>query len=83
MSKTATQCERILNLLASRIGEWVPLPEILDLHIAQYNARIFTLRKEGHEIESKVETQGDGSRHSWFRLVPKEKQGDLWGRTQK
>lgn len=43
---------------------WVPLPDILALRIAQYNARIFELRGLGHPIESKQE--GD---RSWFRLI--------------
>jgi hypothetical protein len=48
-------------------GEWVPLPDILALRIAQYNARFHELRKLNFSIESRTETV-DGQRHSWFRL---------------
>jgi hypothetical protein len=37
---------------------------------AQYNARIFELRRRGFNIENRVEMRDDGSRHSWFRLIP-------------
>lgn len=66
----ATQCGRILRLLQSRCGQFVPLPEILALGIAQYNARIHSLRRAGYAIENKTEAAG-GQRHSWFRLLPK------------
>jgi hypothetical protein len=41
----ATQRGRILNLLISARGEWVPLPAILDLKFKQFGARI--LEPEG------------------------------------
>ena len=66
-SHRRNQCERILELLRGANGQWVPLPRILDLRISQYSARIFTLRREGHQIENKTQTV-DGRRHSWFRL---------------
>lgn len=65
-----TQEELLLLLLAAanaRGVEWVPLPDILALGIAQYNARIHYLRRAGHDIENKTETV-DGTRLSWFRL---------------
>lgn len=65
-----SQCGRILRLLESRRGEWVPLYEILNLKISQYGTRVKELRdKWGYVIENKTET-ADGQRHSWFRLVP-------------
>ena len=63
-----TQQQRILNLLKSRLNEWIPLPQILDLHIAQYGTRIKELRASGHDIKSKTEWVA-GERHSWFRLI--------------
>lgn len=64
-----SQCGMILRLLKSRAGEWVPLPEILELGCAQYNTRIKELRDEwGFPIENRTETV-NGERHSWFRLV--------------
>jgi hypothetical protein len=69
MSVRETQCARILDLLKERAGTWVPLPTILDLHIAQYNARIFQLRANGHNIENKIERGDDGQVRSWYRLL--------------
>jgi hypothetical protein len=68
-----TQQKRILTLLNSRPNQWVPLPDILDLHIAQYGTRIKELRADGFQIENKTEWI-NGARHSWFRLVPQERQ---------
>jgi hypothetical protein len=65
--RSTIQSETILTLLRSAHGTWVPLPEILALGIAQYNARIFELRKRSLNIENRTETV-DGVRHSWFRL---------------
>jgi hypothetical protein len=62
------QSERLLVLLRSAHGAWVPLPEILALGIAQYGARILELRRSGLHIENRIESVG-GVRHSWFRLV--------------
>jgi hypothetical protein len=66
--RNAIQSEQILDLLRSAHGAWVPLPEILALGVAQYNSRIFDLRKHGLNIENRTETIA-GVRHSWFRLV--------------
>src|SRR5271157_5030759 len=63
-----TQRTRILRLLSDARGGWVPLPEILALGIAQYNSRIWDLRKLGLTIENRTETI-EGVRHSWFRLA--------------
>ncbi len=65
--RSTIQSEVILALLRSA-GSWVPLPEILALGIAQYNARIWDCRKRGLNIENRTETI-DGVRYSWFRLV--------------
>jgi len=65
---TTRQAEKILALLRSAHGGWVPLPEIMAC-AAQYNARVFELRQRGLNIENRTETMGNGSRHSWFRLV--------------
>jgi hypothetical protein len=68
MSSRETQRTRMLDLLRSRNGEWVPLPEILALGVAQYNSRIYDLRRAGFDIQNRIEEIG-GVRHSWFRLV--------------
>ncbi len=62
-----TQSAEILRLLIEARGAWVPLPEIMAC-AAQYNARIFELRKQGFRIENRTEVVDD-VRHSWFRLV--------------
>jgi hypothetical protein len=59
-----TQRDKLLQLLRDRAPDWVPLPDILRLGVAQYNARIFDLRRLGHRIESRQEGE-----RSWFRLV--------------
>ena len=66
----STQRAQVLALLRSAHGGWVPLPTILALGIAQYNARVFELRRSGYQIENRSEVV-DGSRHSFFRLVEK------------
>jgi biotin operon repressor len=63
-----SQREKILRLLQGRTNEWVSLPEILSLGVAQYNARLFELRALGHKIENKTQ-EVEGVRHSWYRLV--------------
>jgi hypothetical protein len=64
-----TQTDRIVSLLRARSPNWVPLPEILNLRISQYGARLYQARQEwGLNIESRVEIV-DGEKHSWFRLV--------------
>lgn len=65
--QSKTQRAAILRLLIEARGAWVPLPEIMAC-AAQYNARIFELRKQGFAIENRVETVDD-ERHSWFRLI--------------
>jgi hypothetical protein len=69
-----TQRARILRLLIEARGREVPLYEILPL-AAQYNARIWSLRKMGFKIENRTEER-DGVRHSWFRLVSGPPQAD-------
>ena len=62
-----TQRARILRVLIEARGAWVPLPQIMTC-AAQYNARIFELRRLGFKIENRT-GEIDGARHSWFRLV--------------
>jgi hypothetical protein len=63
----ATQRGRILKLLIEARGGWVPLPEI-SACAAQYNARIFEIRRLGFRIENRTREVA-GVRHSSFRLV--------------
>jgi hypothetical protein len=64
-----TQRARILRILVDACGAWVPLPKILELHISQFGARIFELRRTGFHIENKTERDDSGAIHSWYRLV--------------
>src|SRR5690242_6001327 len=69
MSRRPCQTARIVDLLRSRSPHWVSLPEILELRISQYSARIHQARhKWGLPIENRTEIVG-GKKHSWFRLV--------------
>ena len=61
-----TQRGMILDLLISARGDWVPLPKITDC-AAQYNARIFELRRLGFRIKNRTK-EVNGAKHSWFRL---------------
>jgi hypothetical protein len=65
-----TQRSSILALLIAAKGLWVPLPDILELRISQFGARLYELRHYLHlNIENRTETV-DGVRHSWYRLNP-------------
>jgi len=68
-----TQEERILDLLRRgrerSPGGWVTLPEILDLRISQYGARIFGLRQKGFEIQNDDSQRRGDVVCSRFRLV--------------
>ncbi len=61
---------KLMNLFRARPNQWIPLPEILSLGIAQYNARILELRIEGEKIENRIE-RVDGQTHSWFKWTSK------------
>ena len=78
-----TQCDRIRALLEARTGQWVPLPEILDLRprIAMYVTRIYELRilgiSEGFRIDNKLERdEATSETHSWYRLLPAARKGE-------
>jgi hypothetical protein len=62
----ASQRSKILGLLVSARGDWVPLPKIVEL-ASQYNARLYELRRLGFRIANKMR-EVDGVRRSWFRL---------------
>jgi hypothetical protein len=68
--KARSQRAAILRLLVDAKGGWVALPNVLELGIAQYNARILELRRLGFVIENRTE-RINGARHSWFRLTGK------------
>jgi hypothetical protein len=70
-----SQREKIMALLKAADGGWVSLPEILNC-AAQYNARIFELRRLGFRIENRTE-EIEGVRCSWFRLVAEEVARDV------
>jgi hypothetical protein len=59
---------RIYRLLRDASGEWVGLPQILALGIAQHSARLWSLKhKRGLPIENKLERE-NGVTRSWYRL---------------
>lgn len=62
--KKPTQHDRLLSLLRYHKNQWVALPEILALYIAQYGRVINDLRKQGYDIRNRQE-----GRHSWFMLI--------------
>jgi hypothetical protein len=71
---SAHQRERVLQLLLSRRGEWIPAAEIAEAGGLQYGARLFELRHEqNYRIESRTERVRTGARshikRSWFKLL--------------
>lgn len=72
------QRERMRALLTENAGEWIPLPKVLDLRIAQYNRVIGELRDEGMVILNRTEHVGR-SVHSWIKYVPDEKPPEMPG----
>lgn len=63
----ASQRSKILGLLVSARGDWVSLVEVKEC-AAQYNSRIYDLRRLGFRIENKIR-EIEGKRLSWFRLL--------------
>lgn len=53
MSDRKPQRDKILGLLVSARGAWVPLPEIA-AHAMQYNSRLHELRAMGFQIQNKT-----------------------------
>ncbi len=68
MTLRASQRQRILELLLSARGDWVPLPRV-QACAAQYNARLYELRRLGFRITNRIR-EVSGQRHSWFRIEP-------------
>lgn len=77
MNAQKNQRDKILVLLKQYRNEWVPLYSILALGVAQYNARIYELRGEGHVIENKT-AHVNGEVHSWFRIVIEHGQREMF-----
>jgi len=76
MQTADTQKQRLLNLLQTRkrVPVWYLIaPRPQGLGIAQYNARIYDLRHEGHNILNKTDDNG----HTYFELA-QEGQQDLF-----
>ena len=71
-SVMATQYKRLEKVFRDSPNEWIPLPRILLMGLAQYGARILELRKSGMDIKNKVE-RVNGTTHSWFMYVPQHK----------
>jgi hypothetical protein len=74
------QHDRILRLLQSRAGQWVPLYEITPL-AARHRTRIKESRERGHIIDNHAR-HVDGVVHSWFRLVEPRTQAGLFSKTE-
>ena len=67
------QRDRLLCLFQANEGRPVALPVILALGIAQYNARIYELRREGYIIENEIVDIVDGARHTAFTYKGKRR----------
>lgn len=68
-----SQRQKLRALFDRREGEWIPLPDIQALGIAQHGARLNELRREyaplGYQIENRMETGHDGIKRSWYRKI--------------
>jgi hypothetical protein len=68
-----SQVQKLRALMFGREGQWVPLPEVQALGIAQHGARFKELREElepqGYRIENKMEHGTDGIVRSWYMLT--------------
>jgi hypothetical protein len=65
--KRESQADRLLQLLESANGEWVPAVVLPRISLS-YTRRIFELRQLNHKIEMK-EKWVDGRRQTAYRLV--------------
>ncbi len=71
-----TQRDRLAELFTNHPNQWIPLPWILNMGIAQYNARIWELRRQGLKISNKWEMV-DGVKKSCFCYIPEEECQEL------
>jgi len=71
------QLNMVRNIFKSKQNQWIPLYELTEI-AAQYNARIYTLRREGMEIINRTKTI-NGVKNSWYKYVTlkEEKTGQL------
>lgn len=65
------QKAKLRFIFEQRAHQWISLPEILSMGIAQYNARIHELRADGMHIKNMTKVV-DGNRLSWFMYEPFE-----------
>ena len=73
-----TQKQRLKDLFEFRRGQWISLLDILILGIAQYNARIFELRRDGMDIVNKLEMRNGKKITSFmYRPAVKEEQKEF------
>ena len=80
MKHRQTQRQRLRDLFEQREGEWIPLPEILSMSIAQFGARLKELRDiEGMHIENRMEHK-DAAVWSWYRYTKPKSQQPLFPR---
>lgn len=62
-------CSIILNALKARPGEWIPMPELVNLSGAYHvNSRVDELRKNGYNIENRKKHEGRKV-HSFYRIA--------------
>ncbi len=66
-----TQKQELEKMFTSRPGQWITLPEILRLGIAQYNARILDLRRSGMNIQNRTYKIG-GTRCSEYKYTSEQ-----------
>jgi hypothetical protein len=67
------QYERLLTYFTYHRGEWIPLPNLMNLRMASLTKRISELRAAGHVIQIREKRVGP-ERHVEYRYAPAPKQ---------
>lgn len=71
-----TQENRILKVLKDSDGKWISGRKFLqEMYISQFHARIWSLQKQGHQIEASGITDEFGFKS--YRLLQSDKQLSL------
>ena len=69
--KRRGQVDALVKLLRERIGQWVPLPEVIAAGGCQYSARVHFAR---HTLKLQIENRREAGGH---KLLPPASLGDI------
>lgn len=66
--KLNPQAKRLLSYFESYCGEWIPLPDLMNLRMASLTRRIHEIRKAGFNVQMKDKWEAR-QRHVWYMLT--------------